>query len=226
MKPKRLSDFEPNPMNPRTITDEQLAMLKSAMDAFGDLSGLVVNNTTGHMIGGHQRIKILGDKPVEIVRTFAKPTKRGTVAEGFVTYEGERFIYREVHWDEATEKAAMIAANKQGGDWNLPDLTALLQDLNAAGHDMGTIGFTEKELEAMLNPGPTHDHLNDAVADQARFVQLELSEETMPIFMDRVRVLGERFNTESITATVEKAVERCYDFEINEAASAVVTDAK
>lgn len=221
----KITDFEPNPLNPRTITDDQLANLKSAMESFGDLSGLVVNKTTGRMIGGHQRVKILGDKPVEITRRFSKPTKRGTIAEGVVKYGGERFVYREVQWNEEREKAAMIAANKQGGDWNLPDLTALLQDLNAAGIDMGEIGFTESELKTMLDTGPETDHLGNAVADAARLVQLELSEETMPIFMEHVRALGESFGTDNVTDTVVEAVKRIY-VHTTQADKALVADAK
>ena len=118
-----LGRFQPNPVNPRKITDEQLQALRKAMVEFGDLSGLVVNLTTGNYVGGHQRVKILGDLPVTVVQRFPKPTARGTVAEGYVTYNGERFVYREVKWDATKEKAALVAANKHGGDWDLPGLS-------------------------------------------------------------------------------------------------------
>ena len=88
-KPALVSDFSPNPDNPRTITDERLEALRHAMTEFGDLSGLVVNLTTGRYVGGHQRVKILGDRPVTITKRYNKPTVRGTVAEGFVSYDGE-----------------------------------------------------------------------------------------------------------------------------------------
>lgn len=43
--------------NPRKITDAQLVALKKAMREYGDLSGIVVNRRTGHLVGGHQRVK-------------------------------------------------------------------------------------------------------------------------------------------------------------------------
>ena len=208
---KRITDFKPNPLNPRKISAEQLSMLKAAMDSFGDLSGLIVNKTTGRMIGGHQRVKILGDMPVEILATFDPPTKLGTTAEGVVMYRGERFVYREVEWSEAKEQAAMIAANKQGGDWDLPDLAALVQDL--AGTEFEPLlGFTDDELKSMLDappdkpPGPDLPPLPENV----RLVQLFFTVESLPDFMAKVRDLGQRFGTTDISGTIARAVAVCH----------------
>lgn len=202
-------------MNPRRISDEQLANLRAAMESFGDLSGLVVNLTTGHTIGGHQRIKVLGDLPVEILRRFDAPTEKGTVAEGVVTYGGERFTYREVRWDAMREKAAMIAANKQGGDWDLPALSALVLDLEAAGIEMPEVGFTAAELADLLPKEETdEDKLNEALLPESmRTVQIVLSTEALARFMNRVQLLGEKFGTVNINDTVSRAVLRCYNFE-------------
>jgi hypothetical protein len=214
----RLSQFTPNPRNPRKITDEQLAALKKAMAEFGDLSGLVVNLTTGHMVGGHQRLKILGDAPVEVTRRFPKPTTRGTCAEGFVTYKGERFIYREVRWNEDTEKAAMIAANKHGGDWDLPGLSEILMELDAEGFELPLTGFSAKELEQMLTKmTPDTDEQNipaasdDVLPAHIRMVQLFLTVETLPRFMEQVQALGKVYEITNVTDTVVKAVAECYD---------------
>jgi hypothetical protein len=215
---QRISDFQPNPLNPRKITDEQLEALKAAMMEFGDLSGLVVNLTTGHMVGGHQRVKILGEAPIEIQRRFAKPTPRGTVAEGVVVYNGERFVYREVRWTEAQEKAAMIAANKHGGDWDLPGLSELLMELDSGGYELMLTGFSAKELEQMLTKlTPDVDEQPGMVAATGellpahiRMVQLFLTVETLPPFMEWVKALESHFGTTSITDTVCRAVEECY----------------
>jgi 16S rRNA G966 N2-methylase RsmD len=157
MKQKKipqLTDFTPNPLNPRTITDERLSALKDAMIEFGDLSGLVVNLTTGNYVGGHQRLKILGDAPITITKRYNKPTQRGTVAEGVVHYDGENFVYREVKWPPEKEKAAMLAANKHGGDWT-PDISSLLDDLREESTDMFALtGFDVSELEP---PATNHE---------------------------------------------------------------------
>lgn len=214
----RLSQFQPNPRNPRKISDEQLDALKRAMAAYGDLSGLVVNLTTGHMVGGHQRVKILGDATVEITRRFPKPTVRGTVAEGFVVYNDERFVYREVRWNEDTEKAAMIAANKHGGDWDLPGLSELLMELDSEGYDLPLTGFTAKELEQMLTKlTPDTDEVSadmnldgEVLPAHIRMVQLFLTVETLPAFMEHVRLLGEKYESTNVTDTVRLAVEQAH----------------
>jgi len=204
---KRITDFQPNPLNPRKITDEQLSMLKQAMNSFGDLSGLVVNKTTGRMIGGHQRVKILGDAPVKVLHRYPNPTEKGTVAEGVVIYAGERFVYREVEWTEAKEKAAMIAANKQGGDWDLPDLAALVQDLAGTGMEP-LLGFTEDELKSMLEGPPDKPDGPDLppMPENVRMVQLFFTVDSLPDFMSKVRDLGQRFGTPDISRTIARAV--------------------
>jgi hypothetical protein len=171
------------------------------------------------MVGGHQRVKILGDAPIEITRRFPKPTPRGTVAEGFVTYNGERFVYREVRWNDDTEKAAMIAANKHGGDWDLPGLSELLMELDGSGYELPLTGFTAKELEGMLTKltPDTDAQVSQVDVDgellpaHIRMVQLFLTVETLPSFMEHVQKLGETFGTGNVTDTVRKAVEDCYN---------------
>jgi hypothetical protein len=146
----KASSLRHNPANPRVITDDQLAALKSAMIEFGDLSGLVVNLTTGNLVGGHQRVKILGDAPIKVLQRYPKQTPQGTVAEGFALYKGERFVYREVRWHEQKEKAAMIAANKHSGEFDHALVRALLLELNSADYDLSLTGFFGADLEAML----------------------------------------------------------------------------
>ena len=149
----RVSDILPNPQNPRKITDEQLDALRNAMGEFGDLSGLVVNLTTGNMVGGHQRVKILGDAPITIQHRYDKPTKQGTVAEGHVVYGGEKFVYRAVRWNKVKEQAAMLAANKHGGTFDDELVKSLLAELSASGQiDVALTGFDKGELETMFGP--------------------------------------------------------------------------
>lgn len=55
----RLDDFDPAPYNPREIALEELAGLRSSIDAFGLVQPLVVNLRTKRLVGGHQRVKAL-----------------------------------------------------------------------------------------------------------------------------------------------------------------------
>jgi hypothetical protein len=207
------SGLKANAANPRTITDEKLAALKAAMIAFGDLSGVVNNLTTGNQVGGHQRVKVLGDAPITILNRFEQPTRQGTVAEGYIEFEGERFVYREVQWSPDKEKAAMIAANKHGGDWDIPGLSTLLLELDEADFELPLTGFTERELEHLIpdiandinGQTSTHDDI-----DLMRVIQLLFTSATLPVFMRKVKALSEFYGTGNVSDTISWAVELCY----------------
>jgi hypothetical protein len=208
-----------NPLNPRKITPEQLKMLADSLRRFGDLSGLILNVSTNHLVGGHQRVKVLGAAPVEITKRYDRPTPNGTVAEGFVIFEGERYTYREVSWDERTENAAMIAANKHGGDWDIPMLSTLLLELDTGEFDVSLTGFSSQELEKMVRGVKTEgkDEIQplskeemDLLPAHIRMVQLFLTIDTLPPFQEKVEALKAIWATNNVTDTVVKAVEICY----------------
>ena len=67
VKVKSLKDAKPAKYNPRKITEDRLEKLKKSIESFGDLSGVVINNRTGSIVAGHQRIKTLGDKKTCVV---------------------------------------------------------------------------------------------------------------------------------------------------------------
>lgn len=141
-----ISDLAPNPKNPRKVTDDKLELLRNAMLEFGDLGCVVYNRKTKQIVGGHQRVKCVDPKAsVTIERKFRKPTKVGTVAEGFVELEGERFKYREVFWDDAKEKAANIAANKGAGEFDLARLAEWMRDLGDISFDLDFTMFDDEE---------------------------------------------------------------------------------
>lgn len=147
----KLSELKPNPRNPRSMSESKAAMLKKSLDEFGDLSGIVYNRVSETLIGGHQRAKVSpDDSQITIVTEYKKPTRTGTVAEGFVDIDGERFSYREVLWDKKKEKAANIAANKGAGQWDYPLLTEWLNELDAENIDMDLTMFDKDELERIM----------------------------------------------------------------------------
>ena len=159
-----IKNLSANPDNPRVITDEKLTLLKKALDEFGDLGGFVFNRRSGFLVGGHQRAKIF-DKDTEIVfeRSYTIPTRTGTVAEGHVIFNGERFKYREVDWDDFKEKAANIAANKGAGEWDLPKLGTWLKDLNDFGFDLDLTMFDELERTEFLELETPKDDREDQI---------------------------------------------------------------
>lgn len=150
----KLADLKPNAKNPRTISDDKLKQLKKALAEFGDISGIVFNIKTKQLVGGHQRLKIFDiDSVITIIKKYSRPTKTGTVAEGYVELNDERFSYREVSWSESKEKAANIAANKGAGEWDLPQLSEWLKELNSfdLDFDMDLTMFGADELKSYLD---------------------------------------------------------------------------
>ncbi len=148
----KISQLSPQPENPRKITPEKLAQLGKTLREYGDLSGVVFNLQTQHLVGGHRRIENMEDAEIVYTKKYAKPTKTGTVAEGYVVSNGERFAYREVRWPLVREKAANIAANKNAGEWDLPQLEVWLKELNSfdVSYDMDLTMFDEEELAGII----------------------------------------------------------------------------
>ena len=56
---KAITDLMPAPYNPRTISAEALAGLRGSVERFGLVEPVVWNRRTGHVVGGHQRLKVL-----------------------------------------------------------------------------------------------------------------------------------------------------------------------
>lgn len=146
----KIKDLAPNPKNPRTVSDDKLKMLKKALAEFGDLSGIVYNKKSKQLVGGHQRTKLIdAETPIVVQKKYSKPTKVGTVAEGYVEIEGERFAYREVWWTSEKEMAANIAANKGAGLWDMPQLSEWMKELSSfdLDFDMDLTMFDSEELK-------------------------------------------------------------------------------
>ena len=146
----QIKDLIPNEKNPRTVSDQKLAQLKKAIKEFGSLDGFIFNRKTKRLVSGHQRQKISdGDSQITINKKFSKPSRTGTVALGFATIEGEIFPYREVWWDESKEKAAIIAANKNAGEWDIPQLGEWMKELGSfdIDFDMSLTMFSDEELQ-------------------------------------------------------------------------------
>jgi DNA modification methylase len=141
-----------NPKNPRKISPEKLEMLKKSIARFGCLDGVIYNRTLERLVGGHQRQDIDEGGTVHVTQTYDPPTAEGTVAEGYCHIKGVRFPYREVVWDEATDKAANIAANKGAGQWDYLQLKEWMLELDDLNFDMDLTMFDEEERENLIVP--------------------------------------------------------------------------
>jgi hypothetical protein len=165
----QLDDLNPDPRNPRNINDVDFENLKALLDKYGDLSGIVRNRRTNQLVGGHQRVERFRangeNAAIQITQRYDEPTKRGTVALGYVVIDGEPFTYREVDWDIALQRAANIAANRAGGEWNKDLLTENVFELRGLENGdelLGLIGMHDDEIYKLLGEvGPDEKPVND-----------------------------------------------------------------
>ena len=111
---------------------------------------VIWNKTTGRVVGGHQRLKVLMDMGM---------TKVDCVV---------------VEMDEDKEKALNIALNKISGDWDKDKLALLIADLQGADFDVSLTGFEPAEIDALFK-----DTLKDGVKDDDFDVGAELEKPTM-----------------------------------------------
>lgn len=106
--------------NPRRITSKQLEQLKANIQELGDLSGIVHDLNTDEIISGNQRSKVIDINKCEVVLTekYDSPNPQGTVAWGYVIFEGQKMNYRQVRWDDRQREKANITANSLGGEFD------------------------------------------------------------------------------------------------------------
>ena len=149
----KISDLNPAPYNPRSIQDKALEGLDKSLQKFGDISGIVFNIRTKHVVGGHQRLKNI-PQDSEITTKTVEDDPTGTVAIGhIVTSDGRKFSYREVDWDNLTEKAANIAANSEtiSGDWVLDELDPILKELDDELEDFQDLNLDELQKDITVS---------------------------------------------------------------------------
>lgn len=163
---KLLKDLNPNPKNPRTITEKKLQMLKKSMAEFGSLDGILYNVRTKRLFGGHQRQKVNPEAPIFITHRYDPPSLLGTVAEGYIESNGEKYPYREVDWPEKRELAANLAANKGAGQWDFPQLSNWFIDLDDGAFDLDLTMFDLEEREKIVTHVSSPDNsVNEALPD-------------------------------------------------------------
>lgn len=147
---RSFDDLKPAPYNPRDISAEALSALKESLEAFGDISGIVWNSRSGHLVCGHQRLRALKEQWNDDLKMSPSAIE---------TPDGERFPIRTVDWPEPKEEAANVAANSAllGGKFTV-DVGALLDTIHSDLPDLSE-ALRIDELKADLpdfNPQPLH----------------------------------------------------------------------
>ena len=123
---KKISELSPAKYNPRTISSDSLGRLTKSLSELGNLQPITWNAKTGNIVGGHQRLKCYSALGKEEVEVWA------------------------VWLDEHKEKAANIALNKLSGEFDMPSLKDIFEDLDTGEIDLDITGFGEAEIAEMM----------------------------------------------------------------------------
>ncbi|MDR6938490.1 DNA modification methylase [Arcanobacterium hippocoleae] len=155
MKTMPIAELTPADYNPRKDLqpgDPEYEKLKRSLSEFGYVEPVIWNQTTGNIVGGHQRLKVLEDLGHEHVEVIV------------------------VELDSTREKALNIALNKISGEWDNDKLALLIADLDASDFDAELTGFDEAEIAQLigsLDEGEVEDDGFDLTAalEAAAFVE-------------------------------------------------------
>ncbi|MFT9076231.1 site-specific DNA-methyltransferase [Ethanoligenens sp.] len=145
LKTDRLIPADYNPRKDLKPGDPEYEKLKRSVEQFGYVEPVIWNKTTGRVVGGHQRLKVLLDMGITEVECVV------------------------IEMDEEKEKALNIALNKISGDWDKDKLALLIADLQGTDFDVSLTGFEPAELNALFK-----DSLKDGIHDDDFDVDAEL----------------------------------------------------
>jgi DNA modification methylase len=145
LKTELLIPADYNPRKDLKPGDPEFEKLKRSIEQFGYVEPVIWNKTTSHVVGGHQRLKVLLDMGITEVECVV------------------------IEMDEEKEKALNIALNKISGDWDKDKLALLITDLQGADFDVSLTGFEPVELDALFK-----DSLKDGIHDDDFDVDAEL----------------------------------------------------
>lgn len=127
---KKINELHPAAYNPRKDLqpgDEEYEKIRRSIDEFGLVDPIVWNESTGNIVGGHQRYKVLVDMGYTEVDVSV------------------------VSLDMDREKALNVALNKISGEFDRDKLTLLLDELNNSMIDVELTGFGMDELADLLS---------------------------------------------------------------------------
>lgn len=167
IKKMNIEELLPAKYNPRKdlqAGDKEYEKIKRSIEEFGYVEPIIFNALTHTIVGGHQRLKVLkelGYTEVDVVII-------------------EETLERE--------KALNIALNKIEGEWDLPSLKDLLQDLDTGNIDMDLTGFDDFEIEQMMTQIVLDVNDDDFLQDTEITKEKEKKEIVCPHCGERIEV--------------------------------------
>ena len=150
---KNTADLMPADYNPRKALkpgDLEYEKLKRSIEQFGYVEPVIWNKTTGRVVGGHQRLKVLMDMGYTEVDCVV------------------------VELTEEKEKALNVALNKISGEWDKEKLALLITDLQGVDFDVSLTGFDPAEIDDLFK-----DAVKDGVKEDDFDIAAELEKPTI-----------------------------------------------
>lgn len=148
-----INELKPAKYNPRKALksgDAEYEKLKRSILEFGYAEPVILNEKTGHVVGGHQRLTVLKDLGHNELECVV------------------------VNLSLEQEKALNVALNKISGDWDEDKLKSLLIELEASDLDAELSGFSSDEiadLTDLMASDTQEDHFDlSAALEEAAFV--------------------------------------------------------
>ena len=149
IKAEQLMPAKYNPRKDLKPGDAEYEKLKKSLEEFGYVEPVIWNKTTGNVVGGHQRLKVLLSMGMTEIDCVV------------------------VELSEEKEKALNVALNKISGDWDKNKLALLIADLQGADFDVSLTGFDPAEIDDLFK-----DTLKDGIKDDEFDVEAELAKPT------------------------------------------------
>lgn len=114
-----------NPVNPRQISDDAKSALSEGFYRFGCVEPVIVNLTTGMVVGGHQRITTASESGIKTLPVV------------------------ELELTPERELALNLALNKTGGTWDFDKLSELVTSIPI--EDVFVTGFSVSEIDTIAD---------------------------------------------------------------------------
>jgi hypothetical protein len=125
IKKIKTSQIKEAPYNPRKISEESLDGLSGSLKKFGYVEPIIWNKKTQHIVGGHQRFKVLKKENVKDVQVIV------------------------VDLDEIEEKALNLTLNNKEiqGEWDLNLAVPLLREIETKIPEFSEIKLEDLQIE-------------------------------------------------------------------------------
>lgn len=169
----QIEDVKPAPYNPRKIKGKHRAALSNSLDRWGLVQPIVVNERTGHIVGGNQRFDILRERGVSQVEAVI------------------------VDLPAAEEKALNLALNNPHAQGQFtPDLQAVMEEIRGELGDALDESMNFGKLVAQVIEA-ADDAAGAVAATYAVMVQCDSEEEQQELFRE---LEGEGYSCRLLTS--------------------------